>query len=173
MTLGGGEGRTLQANGARLRGVDGQPFGFVLVLHDVTELRRLEVIRRDFVANVSHELRTPLTAIKGYAETLLGDAGEDPETRGRFLSVIDRHSERLGRLIDDLLALSDLELGRRPLRLGTVAVTPAIEEFMTQHELTTGNLPASSASASPSPSSTPRHHGGRHHRAALQPAGAG
>jgi len=52
-------------------------------------------------------------------------------------------------------------------------VTPAIEEFMTQHELTTGNLPASSASASPSPSSTPRHHGGRHHRAALQPAGAG
>ena len=128
VTLGGGEGRTLQANGARLRGVDGQPFGFVLVLHDVTELRRLEVIRRDFVANVSHELRTPLTAIKGYAETLLGGAGDDPATRGRFLSVIDRHSERLGRLIDDLLALSDLELGRRPLRLGTVAVTPRVQE---------------------------------------------
>src|SRR5439155_297573 len=87
---------------------------------DVTELRRLEVIRRDFVANVSHELRTPLTAIKGYAETLLGGAGDNPETRGRFLSVIDRHSERLGRLIDDLLALSDLELGRRPPRDGAV-----------------------------------------------------
>ena len=130
VTLGGGEGRTLQANGARLRGIDGQPFGFVLVLHDVTELRRLEVIRRDFVANVSHELRTPLTAIKGYAETLLGGAGDNPETRGRFLSVIDRHSERLGRLIDDLLALSDLELGRRPLRLATVALAPAIEDVL-------------------------------------------
>jgi len=130
VTLGGGEGRTLQANGARLRGVDGQPFGFVLVLHDVTELRRLEVIRRDFVANVSHELRTPLTAIKGYAETLLGGAGDNPDTRGRFLSVIDRHSERLGRLIDDLLTLSDLELGRRPLRLATVAVAPAVEDVL-------------------------------------------
>ena len=83
----------------------------MLVLHDVTELRRLEVIRRDFVANVSHELRTPLTAIKGYAETLLGAAGDDRETARRFLAIIDRHSERLGRLIDDLLTLSDLELG--------------------------------------------------------------
>ena len=72
VTLAGGGGRTLQVNAARLRGADGLPFGFVLVLHDVSELRRLEVIRRDFVANVSHELRTPLTAIKGYAETLLG-----------------------------------------------------------------------------------------------------
>jgi two-component system phosphate regulon sensor histidine kinase PhoR len=117
-------------NGARLCGADEQPFGFVLVLHDVTELRRLEVVRRDFVANVSHELRTPLTAIKGYAETLLGPAGADSDTRGRFLSVIDRHSERLGRLIDDLLALSDLELGRTPLRLGTVAVAPAVDDVL-------------------------------------------
>src|SRR5262249_58997622 len=92
VTLGGGEGRTLQANGARLRGVDGQPFGFALVLHDVTGLRRLEVIRRDFVANVSHALRTPLTAIKGDAETLLGGAGENPGTRSGLLSAIDRHA---------------------------------------------------------------------------------
>ncbi len=117
-------------NGALLCGPDGQPFGYVLVLHDVTELRRLEVVRRDFVANVSHELRTPLTAIKGYAETLLGSAGDDREARRRFLSVIDRHSERLGRLIDDLLTLSDLELGRTPLRLGTVAVGPAVEDVL-------------------------------------------
>src|SRR5262247_270188 len=130
VTLSAGTGPTLQVNAARLRGADGEAFGFVLVLHDVTELRRLEVIRRDFVANVSHELRTPLTAIKGYAETLLGAAGDDPDTRQRFLTVIDRHSERLGRLIDDLLTLSDLELGRSPLRLGTVSVGPAVDDVL-------------------------------------------
>ncbi len=129
VTVSGG-GRSLQVSGARLRAADGQAFGFVLVLHDVTELRRLEVIRRDFVANVSHELRTPLTAIKGYAETLLGAAGEDRETAKKFLTVIDRHSERLGRLIDDLLALSDLELGRTPLRLAPVAVEAAVDDVL-------------------------------------------
>jgi two-component system phosphate regulon sensor histidine kinase PhoR len=117
-------------NAARLRGVDGEAFGFVLVLHDVTELRRLEVIRRDFVANVSHELRTPLTAIKGYAETLLGSAGDDRETARRFLAIIDRHSERLGRLIDDLLTLSDLELGRTPMRLNAVTVGSAVDDVL-------------------------------------------
>jgi two-component system phosphate regulon sensor histidine kinase PhoR len=130
VTLAAGTGPTLQVNGARLRGADGDAFGFVLVLHDVTELRRLEVIRRDFVANVSHELRTPLTAIKGYAETLLGAAGDDRETSRRFLAVIDRHSERLGRLINDLLALSDLELGRTPMRLNAVAIGSAVDDVL-------------------------------------------
>jgi two-component system phosphate regulon sensor histidine kinase PhoR len=130
VTLGGPDGSTLQVNGARLCDADGAPFGFVLVLHDVTELRRLEVIRRDFVANVSHELRTPLTAIKGYVETLLGPAGDDAEMRQRFLSVIDRHSGRLGRLIDDLLTLSDLELGRTPLRLAAVILAPAVDDVL-------------------------------------------
>ena len=126
----GGRGRTLQVNAAPLRGPDGAVFGYVLVLHDVTELRRLEVVRRDFVANVSHELRTPLTAIKGYAETLLGSAGDERETARRFLEVIDRHSERLGRLIDDLLTLSDLELGLTELARAPVAVGPAIEDVI-------------------------------------------
>src|SRR5262245_38680939 len=90
-----GDGISLQVNGARLTADDGTAFGLVLVLHDVSELRRLETVRRDFVANVSHELRTPLTAIKGYAETLLGPAGESRETALQFLQVIDRHSERL------------------------------------------------------------------------------
>lgn len=130
VTLSAGTGPTLQVNAARLRGVDGEAFGFVLVLHDVTELRRLEVIRRDFVANVSHELRTPLTAIKGYAETLLGSAGDDRETARRFLAIIDRHSERLGRLIDDLLTLSDLELGRTPMRLNAVTVGSAVDDVL-------------------------------------------
>jgi two-component system, OmpR family, phosphate regulon sensor histidine kinase PhoR len=126
----GGAGRTLQVNAARLCGADGRVFGFVLVLHDVTELRRLEVVRRDFVANVSHELRTPLTAIKGYAETLLGPAGDDRDTARRFLEVVNRHSERLGRLIDDLLTLSDLELGRTALRLAPLAVGPAVDDVL-------------------------------------------
>jgi two-component system phosphate regulon sensor histidine kinase PhoR len=126
----GASGRALQVNAARLRGADGRPFGFVLVLHDVTELRRLEVMRRDFVANVSHELRTPLTAIKGYAETLLGVAGDDRETSRRFLAIIDRHSERLGRLIEDLLALSNLELGRTPLRLADLTIGPVIDDVL-------------------------------------------
>src|SRR5499426_4311192 len=128
VTLSAGTGPTLQVNAARLRGADGEAFGFVLVLHDVTELRRLEVIRRDFVANVSHELRTPLTAIKGYAETLLGSAGDDRDTARRFLAVIDRHSERLGRLTDDLLTLSDPELGRTPLRLAPIDLEPAVDD---------------------------------------------
>jgi two-component system phosphate regulon sensor histidine kinase PhoR len=130
VTLGGRGGRLLQLNAARLSGADGRAFGFVLVLHDVSELRRLEVIRRDFVANVSHELRTPLTAIKGYAETLLGPAGDDRETARRFLAVIDRHSERLGRLTDDLLTLSDLELGRTPLHLAAVDLEPTVEDVI-------------------------------------------
>jgi len=128
-TMHGAAERSIQLNAAEIRGRNQRlPFGYVLVLHDVTELRRLEVIRRDFVANVSHEIRTPLTAIKGYAETLLGSAGEDRETARRFLTVIDRHSERLGRLIDDLLTLSDLEMGRSPLHLGEVDVAGAVDD---------------------------------------------
>jgi two-component system phosphate regulon sensor histidine kinase PhoR len=130
LALAAGSGPYLQVNAARLTAADGTPFGFVLVLHDVSELRRLETVRRDFVANVSHELRTPLTAIKGYAETLLGPAGEQRETALRFLHVIDRHSERLGRLIDDLLTLSDLEFGRTPLRRRGLAVAPAIDDVV-------------------------------------------
>jgi two-component system phosphate regulon sensor histidine kinase PhoR len=130
IALGGGDGHILQVNAGRLSGEDGEAFGFVLVLHDVTELRRLEVVRRDFVANVSHELRTPLTAIKGYAETLLGSAGNDRETARRFLEVIDRHSERLGRLTDDLLTLSDLELGRTSLHLAPVEVSVVVDDVL-------------------------------------------
>jgi PAS domain S-box-containing protein len=85
--------------------------GAVLVIHDVTELRRLEAVRRDFVANVSHELKTPLTSISGYAETLLTDS-PDSETRQRFLATIVENSRRMQRLVDDLLDLSRIEGGR-------------------------------------------------------------
>lgn len=98
--------------------------GALLVLHDVTELRRLEAVRRDFVANVSHELKTPLTSISGYAETLAGDSA-DPETTQRFLGVILNNARRMQRLVDDLLDLSRIESGRwqpapEPLEAGQV-----------------------------------------------------
>ncbi|MGE0825319.1 MAG: sensor histidine kinase [Candidatus Binatia bacterium] len=102
--------------------------GYVLVFYDLTAIKRLESIRADFVANVSHELRTPLTAIKGYAETLLNGAVQDPGTAQRFLEIIDRHSERLSRLIDDLLILSNLELGKTELAREEVALPELVDE---------------------------------------------
>ena len=85
--------------------------GAVLVLHDITELRKADMVRRDFVANVSHELRTPLTAIKGYAEALLDDP-EDQATREKFLDIIHRHATRMERLVTDLLRLARLDAGQ-------------------------------------------------------------
>jgi two-component system, OmpR family, phosphate regulon sensor histidine kinase PhoR len=85
--------------------------GAVLVIHDLTELRRLEAVRRDFVANVSHELKTPLTSISGYAETLLADT-PDAETTRRFLTTILENARRMQRLVDDLLDLARIEAGR-------------------------------------------------------------
>lgn len=110
------EGKCFRVNAVSLMSGDGRPLGYVLVFHDVTELKRLEHIRADFVANVSHELRTPLAAIRGYVETLLRTPPKDPETAYQFLEIINRHSERLGRLIDDLLTLSDLESGKAQLK---------------------------------------------------------
>jgi two-component system phosphate regulon sensor histidine kinase PhoR len=86
----------------------------VSVLSDVTSERRLEQVRRDFVANLSHEFRTPLTAVRGFAETLLM-ADLAPERRVRFTETIVRHAERLERLVEDLLTLSEIEAGKRPL----------------------------------------------------------
>ena len=103
---------------------------WVLVFHDMTEQRRLEMVRTDFVANVSHELQTPLTAIKGFAETLLSSELTDPQQVRRYLSIINRNSERVGLLIRDLLVISDLELGRVPLALATIELAPVIEEVV-------------------------------------------
>ncbi|MFA4992387.1 MAG: ATP-binding protein [Candidatus Omnitrophota bacterium] len=83
--------------------------GSVIVIHDITEIRRLETMRRDFVANVSHELKTPLTSIKGFVETLLEGAMEDKENRANFLKIINNHVDRLNNLINDLLELSHIE----------------------------------------------------------------
>jgi two-component system phosphate regulon sensor histidine kinase PhoR len=83
--------------------------GCLAVFHDITEIRRLETMRRDFVANVSHELKTPLTSIKGFVETLLEGALEDKENAAHFLKIISEHANRLDNLVKDLLALSYLE----------------------------------------------------------------
>jgi len=83
--------------------------GCVLVIHDITEMRKLETMRRDFVANVSHELKTPLTSIKGFVETLLEGALEDKENSRSFLEIIRDHTDRLNSLINDLLELSSIE----------------------------------------------------------------
>ena len=104
-----GEERFLQTHGTPLRGSDGQTIGALIVIRDVTRLRRLENLRRDFVANVSHELRTPITAIKGAVETLLAGANENPEDSQRFLEIANRQSDRLNAIIEDLLSLSRLE----------------------------------------------------------------
>jgi two-component system phosphate regulon sensor histidine kinase PhoR len=96
---------------ARVAPVRAAGRGAVMVLHDITDLRRADQIRRDFVANVSHELRTPLTAIKGYAEALLDDP-DDAEARDRFLEIIHRHASRMERLVKDLLRLARLDAGQ-------------------------------------------------------------
>lgn len=118
-------GRILEAHVVPVRlGPEGQ--GSLLVLHDITTLRRLEQVRKEFVANVSHELRTPLTSIRGYLETLLDGALEEPANARRFLEVAHAHTERLSRLVDDLLQLSDLETGRVTLKPAPVALREVV-----------------------------------------------
>ncbi|MBP9943777.1 MAG: PAS domain S-box protein [Desulfomicrobium sp.] len=97
--------------------------GVIMVFHDITEIKRVEQIRRDFVANVSHELRTPLTSIKGYAETLVGIEKYDPEQTRSFLEVILRNANHMNTMLDELLQLSRLEHGKQ--RVDRVAVDPA------------------------------------------------
>lgn len=107
----GQEARTFLVNAAPIL-EEGDLRGLVLVFHDQTRIRQLESTRQEFVANVSHELRTPLSLIKGYVETLLDGAKDDPAVAGRFLQKILRHADRLAFLIEDLLTLSQLESGR-------------------------------------------------------------
>ena len=121
--------RVLQVHAVPLRFTGDEP-GVVIILHDITELRRLEQVRTEFVANVSHELRTPLTAIQGYLETLLDGALEEPQHARKFLEIVFRHTERLGRLTDDLTDLSNIELGRISLRIEPTDLTEVTESAL-------------------------------------------
>ncbi len=97
-----------------------QGLGTIVVLHDISELKRLERVRKDFVSNVSHELRTPLTSIKGYGEALLGSGDQDPEMTRSFLQVIVKNADHMSRVINDLLELARLEAKREEVKLTRV-----------------------------------------------------
>ena len=126
VSLAGGPERFLDVQVAPIR--DGDTcVGTVTVLYDITRLRQLERMRRDFVANVSHELRTPLTAIKGYAETLADGALADKDSAARFIGVISNHANRLSRLLDDLLDLSHLESDQMQVELASCRLRSIVE----------------------------------------------
>jgi two-component system, OmpR family, phosphate regulon sensor histidine kinase PhoR len=124
------DGRWFRVNAVSLRNGTERPNGSILVFHDITEIQRLETVRSDFVANVSHELRTPLTAIRGYVETLLQHPPSDPADANQFLTIIDRHSERLSRLTEDLLVLSDLESGTRKMTFKPVEAGHLVQRVL-------------------------------------------
>jgi two-component system phosphate regulon sensor histidine kinase PhoR len=108
LVLHGLRDRTIRLRGTALRDVSGEG-GAVIVLNDVTDVQRLENVRRDFVANVSHELKTPIASIKGFVETLLDGAADNPTDSRRFLQIVAKQADRLAAIIEDLLALSRIE----------------------------------------------------------------
>jgi two-component system phosphate regulon sensor histidine kinase PhoR len=122
MTFFGDEERVFDVTAARLRNGGSRPRGAVLVLHEITRIKRLERVRREFVANASHELRTPLAVIRGYVETLLEEPPPDPETSRRFLDTMDRNARRLETLLQDLLSISELESQQARLNYEAVAL---------------------------------------------------
>lgn len=135
---------TVQVQGAALRHPNGRLWGLVLVMIDITQLKRLEVMRRDFVSNVSHELKTPITNILGYVETLADGAVDEPKRARPFLETIGRHAQRLNMIVDDLLILTRLENSppqdgeRRPVDLGQLVpgVLPLLETKARAREVT-------------------------------------
>lgn len=129
-TVEGVRPRTLAASAAPLRGPDGTREGCVAVISDVTELRRLEGLRREFVANVSHELRTPVAAVRAAVETLEGGAIDNPKFAREFVAIIDRHADRLRRLVEDLLELSRIEAKELKLAPESLSVAEQCEHVV-------------------------------------------
>jgi len=132
LQLSAGEGKTFEAQAAPLAMPNSR--GVMVILHDITDIERLERVRKDFVANVSHELRTPLTAIRGYAETLLGGALEDSENNRRFVEIIQAHAIRLNNIAADLMILSELESGRPAPEPERVSIRDAVDMAMSTLE---------------------------------------
>ena len=104
--------------------------GAVVLFHDITQLKRVDQIRRDFVANVSHELRTPLSILRGYIETLLDNPKTSREELARILQIMERHSKRLGLLVDDLLSLAQLESSSANLEIGEVQLSELFDHVL-------------------------------------------
>lgn len=130
LELPGINGRWLQVNAAAVLDRQGTQFGSILVFHDLTRLKQLENTRQEFVANVSHELRTPLSLIKGFVETLLDGAKNDPELSTRFLHTIEKHADRLTYLIEDLLTISKLESGQIVMNLHEVELRHEVDQVI-------------------------------------------
>jgi two-component system phosphate regulon sensor histidine kinase PhoR len=131
-------GRTFHVQSSLIQDPQSGIGGVVVVFHDVTDLKRLERVRQDFVANVSHELRTPLTAIRGYVEALLDEGPENASQAKEFLRIIERHSQRMEKIVSDLLVLSEMEspdrmLNRAPLHLPAL-ISSAIETLRPLNE---------------------------------------
>ncbi|SHE09896.1 2-component regulatory system-sensor histidine kinase [Chlamydia abortus] len=122
------EERILEANISPMARNDEEWSGILIVLHNMTAVRRLERMRSEFVANVSHELKTPVAAVKGFAETLLAGAMDDKETAKSFLQIIYDESERLNRLIGDILELSKIESRRIPLQFSPIEMEHFVEQ---------------------------------------------
>jgi two-component system phosphate regulon sensor histidine kinase PhoR len=155
LKLSGLNERWVQVNAAAISNGGSSKHGTILVFHDLTRLKQLERTREEFVANVSHELRTPLSLIKGYVETLIDGAKDNPEVASKFLQTIHRNSERLQFLIEDLLTISELESGRLKMNLQRVHLQPlaekVLEDFKAQaadrHVTLTNELPNLTAQA--------------------------
>jgi len=118
--------RCLQVNATALLDRNGNRQGMILVFHDLTRLKQLENTRKEFVANVSHELRTPLSMVKGYVETLIHGAKDDPTVATRFLQTIEKHADRLTYLIEDLLTISRLESGQIVMNIQKGDLRPVV-----------------------------------------------
>ena len=114
--------RYIEVSAVPIKKADDETSGAVVLFHDITELKQLDQIRREFVANVSHELRTPLSILRGYIEVLLDEPETPSEELARILSIMERHSKRLQRLVDDLLSLAQLELSQATLELSDVRI---------------------------------------------------
>jgi two-component system phosphate regulon sensor histidine kinase PhoR len=128
------EGSQIELHAVATRNEAGEITGALVLFHDITELRKTDQVRRDFVANISHELRTPLSILRGYIETLLEHPQTSPKELSRILGVMDRHSKRLDMIVEDLLTLSQLESGNPNLQLANVDLTSFLGEIVRDWE---------------------------------------
>jgi len=126
--------RWMQVSAVPMKDDVGRTTGAVVLFHDITELKRTDQMRSDFVANVSHELRTPLSILRGYIETLIDDPQSSGEERRCILEVMERHSKRLGLLVDDLLVLAQLESGNSKLQMSDVDLAKLFADLLRDWE---------------------------------------
>ena len=125
----------LQLSGTLLYDLENHALGALVVFNDISNLKHLDTIKKDLVANVSHELKTPVTTIKGFIETLREGAIEDPKNAGRFLDIIAKHIERLNLIIDDLLALAKLENRPDETKLTEEKIMPVLHSVIEDYEI--------------------------------------